>query len=75
MKAFGRSVEFCQFDQRLADAHISPIWYPEGEHEYVEQILTLLLDYPAHHLLRQSDKYKKKDELLAKLENLNAQIF
>lgn len=31
-------------DQRLADAHISPIWYPEGEHEHVEQILSLLLD-------------------------------
>lgn len=32
------------FDQRLADAHITPIWYPEGEHEHVEQILELLLD-------------------------------
>jgi hypothetical protein len=31
-------------DQRLADAHITPLWYPEGEHEYVEQILELLLD-------------------------------
>ena len=31
-------------DQRLADAHITPIWYPEGEHEHVEQILNLLLD-------------------------------
>jgi hypothetical protein len=31
-------------DQRLADAHITPLWYPEGEHEYVEQILALLLD-------------------------------
>ena len=30
-------------DQRLADAHITPLWYPEGEHEYVEQILLLLL--------------------------------
>jgi hypothetical protein len=31
-------------DQRLADAHITPLWYPEGEHDYVEQILGLLLD-------------------------------
>jgi hypothetical protein len=31
-------------DQRLADAHITPLWYPEGEHEYVERILELLLD-------------------------------
>lgn len=31
-------------DQRLADAHITPLWYPEGEHEHVEQILLLLLD-------------------------------
>jgi len=31
-------------DQRLADAHITPLWYPKGEHEYVEQILELLLD-------------------------------
>ena len=31
-------------DQRLADAHITPLWYPEGEHEHVEQILELLLD-------------------------------
>ena len=30
--------------RRLADAHITPIWYPEGEHEYVEQILKLLLE-------------------------------
>lgn len=42
-----------------------------------QDILTLCPNchYLAHHLLRQSDKYKKKDELLAKLENLNAQIF
>lgn len=32
------------FSQRLADAHISPLWYPEGDHEYVEQVLELLLD-------------------------------
>ncbi len=31
-------------DQRLADAHITPLWYPDGEHEYVELILELLLD-------------------------------
>jgi hypothetical protein len=31
-------------DQRLADAHITPLWYPEGEHEHVGQILALLLD-------------------------------
>ncbi len=31
-------------DQRLADAHITPLWYPEGEHEHVEQILQLLLE-------------------------------
>jgi hypothetical protein len=31
-------------DQRLADAHITPLWYPVGEHGFVEQILELLLD-------------------------------
>lgn len=31
-------------DQRLADAHITPIWYPDGEHEHVQQILELLLE-------------------------------
>ena len=31
-------------NQRMADANITPLWYPEGEHEHVEQILTLLLD-------------------------------
>jgi hypothetical protein len=31
-------------DQRLADAHITPLWYPEGEHAYVEEILNLLLE-------------------------------
>jgi hypothetical protein len=31
-------------DQRLADCHISPIWYPEGQYQRVEQILGLLLD-------------------------------
>lgn len=31
-------------DQRLTDAHITPLWYPDGEHEHVEQILELLLD-------------------------------
>ncbi|MES1980555.1 MAG: SIR2 family protein [Pseudomonadota bacterium] len=31
-------------DQRLANAHITPLWYPDGEHDHVEQILQLLLD-------------------------------
>jgi hypothetical protein len=31
-------------DQRLADAHITPLWYPDGEHEHVEEILGLLID-------------------------------
>lgn len=31
-------------DQRLADAHISPIWFPDGEFEHVEEILELLLE-------------------------------
>src|SRR3954452_1226300 len=31
-------------ERRLADAHVTPVWYPDGEHEYVEQILKLLLD-------------------------------
>jgi hypothetical protein len=31
-------------EQRLADAHITPLWYPDGEHEHVEQTLALLLD-------------------------------
>lgn len=31
-------------EQRLGDAHISPLWYPDGEHHYVEQVLALLLD-------------------------------
>lgn len=31
-------------DQRLADAHITPLWYPDREYDYVEQILQLLLD-------------------------------
>jgi hypothetical protein len=31
-------------DQRLADAHITPLWYPDGEHDHVEQILSLLLE-------------------------------
>ncbi len=29
-------------EQRLADAHITPLWYPEGEHQHVEDILALL---------------------------------
>jgi len=31
-------------DQRLALANITPLWYPEGEHDHVEQILQLLLE-------------------------------
>ena len=31
-------------DERLAAAHISPIWFPEGEFQHVEEILQLLLD-------------------------------
>ncbi len=31
-----------KLEQRLADAHISAIWYPEGEHNHVEEILELL---------------------------------
>jgi hypothetical protein len=31
-------------DDRLAAAHISPIWFPEGEFQHVEEILQLLLD-------------------------------
>ena len=31
-------------DQRLADAHIKPLWYPQDEHETVEDLLQLLLD-------------------------------
>ena len=33
-----------EIDQRLADAHISPIWFPEGEFQHIEDILRLLLD-------------------------------
>lgn len=31
-------------EDRLAQAHITPIWYPDGDHGHVEQILELLLD-------------------------------
>ena len=31
-------------DQRLVDCHITPLWYPGGEYEHVEQILELLLE-------------------------------
>jgi SIR2-like domain len=33
-----------KIDDRLAAAHISPIWFPEGEFQHVEEILQLLLD-------------------------------
>jgi len=31
-------------EDRLADAHITPLWYPEGEFQNIEEILQLLLD-------------------------------
>ena len=31
-------------EERLAQAHITPIWYADGEHHCVQQILELLLD-------------------------------
>jgi len=31
-------------DQRLADAHITPLWFPDGEFGYIEDILRLLLE-------------------------------
>jgi hypothetical protein len=31
-----------KLEQRLADAHISAIWFPEGEYQHIEQILELL---------------------------------
>ncbi|HEV8646053.1 MAG TPA: SIR2 family protein [Burkholderiales bacterium] len=31
-------------EDRLAHAHITPIWYPDGEHGRVEEVLQLLLD-------------------------------
>lgn len=33
-----------EIDTRLADAHISPIWFPEGEFQLIEEILQLLID-------------------------------
>ena len=38
------AIKRTNIDHRLADAHITPLWYPEGEHEHVQQILELLLD-------------------------------
>ncbi len=32
-----------KLEQRLADAHISAIWYPEEEHQLIEEMLELLL--------------------------------
>lgn len=29
-------------EQRLADAHISAIWFPDGEYQYIEEMLELL---------------------------------
>jgi hypothetical protein len=31
-------------DHRLADAHVTPLWYAEGEYAHVEQILELIID-------------------------------
>jgi hypothetical protein len=31
-------------DDRLAEAHITPIWYPEDEHEYLADVLQLLIE-------------------------------
>jgi hypothetical protein len=38
------SVRKTAIDTRLANAHISPIWFPEGEFQRIEDILQLLLD-------------------------------
>jgi hypothetical protein len=32
-----------KLEQRLADVHISAIWFPEGEYEHIDQMLELLL--------------------------------
>ena len=32
-----------KLEQRLADAHISAIWFPESEYEHIDQMLELLL--------------------------------
>ena len=32
-----------ELDQRLADAHINGIWFPEGEYELIERMIELLL--------------------------------
>jgi len=31
-------------DDRFADAHISPIWFPKGEFQHIEETLQLLID-------------------------------
>ena len=33
-----------QKETNLLELNIQPIWYPSGEHEYVEQLLRLVLD-------------------------------
>jgi hypothetical protein len=33
-----------QKESRLLKLNIQPIWYPEGRHEHVEKLLTLLID-------------------------------
>jgi hypothetical protein len=36
-------VQKARLEERLAGAHISAIWFPEGEYQYIEQILDLLV--------------------------------
>jgi hypothetical protein len=31
-------------DDRLAEAHTSPIWFPKGEFQHIEETLQLILD-------------------------------
>lgn len=38
------SARKASIDTRLADARISPIWFPEGEFQHIEEILQLLLN-------------------------------
>lgn len=37
------AVQKAKLEQRLADAHISAIWFPEGEYQHIEQMLELLM--------------------------------
>jgi hypothetical protein len=38
----GEATERAKLEQRLADAHISAIWFPDGEYQLIEQMLQLL---------------------------------